>query len=372
MASDLTTAAPQVTAAQATSSALVWLREALPFRAVVLPWLVARLLVVPALVLTGKPGEVQMGRLIWMDGQWFRLIAVNFYDRPYIDGRWSEYPFFPLFPSLGGVLMKLGASPTLALAGISWLAALAAMAGAYRLAVRHLPVAAAPWAPWFIAIAPGAVTMVLGYADSLYLAGLVWALVLAEDRRWWAAGLLAAVATASRPNGVIATLAVVVTVLAARAGLRALVAVAAPSVVFLVGWCWYLWWATGDPLVFWSAKDAWSEISLATLLSDPFNSRHEPGWFHLGFLLLLTVPYAMRARQQPLAWAFVVVLGVVPPLMLGVEGLARYAILAFPMPLAAADVLTARHRWPAAVCLVASGAAMALLAVAVIRWSWLP
>ena len=115
------------------------------------------------------------------------------------------------------------------------------MAGAYRLAVRHLPATAAPWAPWFLAIAPGAVTMVLGYSDSLYLAGLVWALVLAEDRRWWAAGLLAAVATASRPNGWIALVAVVVTVLVARAGGRALVAVAVPSVAFLVAWCVYLW-----------------------------------------------------------------------------------------------------------------------------------
>ena len=143
------------------------------------------------------------GRLIWMDGQWFRLIAIDWYDRPYVDGLWSEYPFFPLFPTLGGAPDEARASRRRWRSpAISWLAALAAMAGAYRLAVRHLPPAAAPWAPWFLAIAPGAVTMVLGYADSLYLAGLVWALVLAEDRRWWAAGLLAAVATASRPNGV--------------------------------------------------------------------------------------------------------------------------------------------------------------------------
>ena len=94
--------------------------------------------------------------------------------------------------------------------------------------------------------------------------------------------------------------------------------------------------------------------------------------FHLAFLLLLTIPFAMRARRLPPSWTVVVLLGVLPPLMLGVEGLARYAILAFPMPLAAADVLTTGRRWPAVVCLIASGAAMALLAVAVIRWSWLP
>ena len=106
---------------------------------------------------------------------------------------------------------------------------MAAIAGAHRLAVRHLP-GAPPWAAWFLALAPGAVTMVMGYSDSLYLAGAVWALVLVEDRRWWAAGLLGAVATASRPNGWIAVVAVVVTVLIGRAG-GGLVAVAVPSAV---------------------------------------------------------------------------------------------------------------------------------------------
>ncbi|MET0910036.1 MAG: hypothetical protein ABWZ99_11235, partial [Ilumatobacteraceae bacterium] len=132
MASELTTAAPKATATRPAPSIADRLADLLPFRAVVLPWLVARVILVPALILSAPAGQRVPGRLIWMDGQWFRLIAVDWYDRPYIDGRWSEYPFFPLFPSLGGLLMKLGAPPTVALAGISWLAALAAMAGAYR------------------------------------------------------------------------------------------------------------------------------------------------------------------------------------------------------------------------------------------------
>ena len=372
MARELTTSAPHVTAATAPSRTRALLREYLPFRAVVLPWLLIRAVVVPVIVLSAPAGQRAPGRLIWMDGQWFRLIALDFYDRPYVDGRWSEYPFFPLFPSLAGGLMKLGASPTLALAGISWLAALAAMAGVYRLAVRHLPPRAAPWAPWFVAVAPGAVTMILGYADSLYLAGLVWALVLVEDRRWWAAGLLAAVATASRPNGWIAPVAVLVAVLLARAGWRAVVAVVTPSVAFFIGWCTYLNWATGDPFVFWEAKKAWAEITLTAFLQEPLAYRNWPSLFHLVCLLALVAPYVMRIRRQPPAWAVVVALGVVPSLLLGTEGMARYAILAFPMPLAAADVLTTRARWPAVVALVVAGGAMVFLAVMINYRSWLP
>ncbi len=72
---------------------------------------VARLLVVPALLLTRRPAGPLIDRLIWMDGQWFRLIAIDWYDRPYVDGRWSEYPFFPLFPTLGGAADEARAVP---------------------------------------------------------------------------------------------------------------------------------------------------------------------------------------------------------------------------------------------------------------------
>ena len=138
-----------------------------------LPWLVARLVAVPALVLAGDPGSVQPNRLIWMDGLWFRMIALDWYDRPYVAGQWSEYPFFPLFPALGGGLMRLGIGATTALTAVSWVASLVALSGAYRLASRHLPARAAVWAPWFIALAPGALGFVMGYADSLFLAGSV-------------------------------------------------------------------------------------------------------------------------------------------------------------------------------------------------------
>ena len=215
--------------------------------------------------------------------------------------------------------------------------------------------------------------MVLGYADSLYLAGLVWALVLAEDRRWWAAGLLAAVATASRPNGWIAVVAVVVTVLVARAGARALVAVAGrPSPSSSAGartW-------TGRPAIrSCSGRRRTRGPSSRSRRCSPTRSRtaHWPALFHLAFVLAADrARTSMRARRQPLSWAVVVVLTVLPPFVLGVVGLARYAILAFPMPFAAADVLTTRRRWPAVAFLSASGAAMVFLAVMINYRSWLP
>ena len=366
----MTTAIAQATAPTGAQDVLARVRAAFPWRAVVLPWLVARILLVPALVLPGPGPGPTPGQLIAMDGQWFRFIALDWYDRPYAEGFWTEYPFFPLFPGTAGVLMDLGVPDTVALAGLSWLAALVALAGAHRLATRHLTPDVAAWVPWFLALAPGAVAMVLGYADSLFLAGLVWALVLADERRWWLAGLAAAVASASRPNGALAVAAIVVVALAARAGWRAVLACVVPSLAFLACWMWWLHDATGDALVFWSAKDAWDELTLGALLSDPLGE--DMALFHLACALALAIPYALRVRRQPLAWAVVVVGVVAPPLVLGVEGLARYVTMAFPMSFAAADVLVRRSRVLATGFLAVSGAAAVALAVLVVTRSWVP
>ncbi len=372
MATRVATSPPHATAATGTASLRGWLATYVPLRTVLLPWLAARVIVVVAMRLPEQPAQLRFGRLILLDGQWFSIIATKWYDGPYVKGLGSAFPFFPLYPTLAGGLIKLGLSPLQALISISWVASLVAIAGAYRLARRHLPPRAAPWATWFVALAPGAVTMVMGYSDSLYLAALVWALVAAENRQWWVAGLLGAVATASRPNGWIAVVALVITVWTARGGWRALTAVVAPSAAFIVGWCWYLWSVTGNPLVFYDAKSAWNEITIGELLADPFAGRNSAALFHVLFALALAVPWVMRVRRQPPAWAALVVLGVLPPLVLGTEGLARYAILAFPMPFAAADVLTSWRRWPAAVGLALSAGGMFALAFLVVRKTWLP
>ena len=57
-----------------------------PFRAVVLPWCVARLVAVPFLVGTTPGRTFYAGSLLSMDGNWFRMIAVDWYDRPYNRG----------------------------------------------------------------------------------------------------------------------------------------------------------------------------------------------------------------------------------------------------------------------------------------------
>ncbi len=347
------------------------IRRAFPFTTVILPWLTARILVVPILVVSSLPhGKVTPGQLLAMDGGWFRLIALDWYDRHGHVGGINEYPFFPLFPALGGVLMRLGVPSTVALAGLAWVGALAAMAGARLLAERHFGEGAAQLAPWVIALAPGGLSLILGYADAFYLAAIIWAVIAVDRRHWWLAGVLAGVATASRPNGLIACIAIVVIAIGLRATRRQLFALVLPSIAFLAGWMTYLWATTGEPLLFWTAKAQWVETTLIEFLSHPL--MQSLATFHVVALVVLLVPYLMRARVQPPTWSVVVVLTVLPALALGVIGVARYAILAFPLPIVAADVLSERPRWMQVAVVTTSAAALMIFARLVVTRSWVP
>jgi hypothetical protein len=221
-----------------------------------------------------------------------------------------------------------------------------------------------------MALAPGGLSMILGYSDSFYLAGLIWALVAVERRHWWLAGTLAAVATASRPNGVIAVAAIVVVALGMRASARQLAALVAPSVAVLVGWMAYLEWATGDALVFWTSKAGWEEMTLVEFVTDPL---FQPlAVFHVVAFVVFVVPYALRFRSQPPAWGVIVVLTIAPPLALGVIGLARYSVLAFPMAFATAEVLSRQRLWIRVLGLTVGAIALVALARLVVVRSWVP
>jgi Gpi18-like mannosyltransferase len=223
---------------------------------------------------------------------------------------------------------------------------------------------------WVFALAPGALSLVLGYSDAVFLAAMVWALVAADSHRWLVAGLLAAAATASRPNGALVVAVLVVAALVARAGWRALLAVTLPSAAFLAGWMLYLDLHVGDPLVFWEAKDAWTELSVVDFLTDP-----TADWLpviHVAVFAIAAIAYALRARVQPLAWAVLTALVVLPPMVLGVVGLARYVVLAFPIQFAIASVVTARGRSWVVGYVVVSAAVLGWFARMVVAASWVP
>ena len=138
----------------------------------------------------------------------------------------------------------------------------------------------------------------------------------------------------------------------------------------LLGWLIYLDAHVGDPFVFWAAKDAWVELSVVAFLSDPLGSG--VALTHVAVFAVAIGAYVVRVQRQPPPWAVLSFVVVAPPMLLGVVGLARYAVLAFPIQLAVADVLAARGRNWVIGYLVASSAVLGVFAHLVVARSWVP
>src|SRR5215218_2462092 len=311
-----------------------------PWRPVLVAWLASRVLSVFVLMVFGARDvpRPDITRLVMWDGGWYQLIASHGYGPPPVHGVWSVWPFFPLYPTLVRGLHLVGSPYSFAQVLVANAALLVGLAGVWRLARRHVSAAAASYAVWITALFPGGITFAMGYPDSLFLAGAVWAFVLLEERRPVAAGVAALVATTARPNGFVVVVSLVVAVVVHhrrrdREQGRALLAVAVPSVVFLVVWMAVCWYHTDDPLVFLTAKSAWVEY---TLVEAP---TYVPATLHLAMAALLALPFLLRIRRQPVAWMVLVGLTLLPPLVLGVVGLGRYAVGCFPLAIAAGALL---------------------------------
>src|SRR5829696_6067121 len=86
------------------------LRELLPWRPVVLAWLVSRALSLFVLAVLGSrtAPEPDITRLVLWDGGWYQYIATHGYGPPPVSDVWSVWPFFPLYPAIVAALHVVG------------------------------------------------------------------------------------------------------------------------------------------------------------------------------------------------------------------------------------------------------------------------
>ncbi|MCA1841776.1 MAG: hypothetical protein LC792_01040, partial [Actinobacteria bacterium] len=223
-------------------------------------WLVARVLVLVALVLArALAGRVTAGGTHWpalsqgllaWDGDWYLHIARHGYAAVTAEG----LRFFPLFPlAARGLAPLLAGSTGAALLVLSNGGALVLGALVHRLGLEETgDECLARRAAWLVALVPPFFVLVMGYAEPIALSLAVAVFLAMRRRRWWpaaAAGLLAGLA---RPSGVVLALPVAVEAwrglrdAGARERLARAGAVAAP----LVGAGSYLAWVGarfGDP-----------------------------------------------------------------------------------------------------------------------------
>lgn len=358
-----------------------WTSWSLPLTA----WLVSRVLGFLVLTMDSTPGGrvFNASGLTAMDGGWYRIIMNLGYPNWSNPNVGSAWPFFPLYPWLADLPTRLGAPVGPSLIVVSWLGALVALIGVYEVVRRRFDDRTAALAVWLVALLPGSIGLVLSYSDSVFLAGQVWALLLIDNiaRRkaadtplsrwaWWHVGVVVAVATASRPNGFMIVIVAWVAVWCVDRRWRAAVAAALPSAVFLAGWVLYGQLKVGEPLVFLSSKGAWAEWPIWKVFTDPFTRDAVP--FHVAVAIVVVAVAAPSWRKLSTWWLWCVALLILPSLLLGVEGLARYITLAAPLPVAGALTLSRRPIWVQRLALVIAAAGLMFLGRAVVRYSWVP
>jgi hypothetical protein len=188
------------------------------------------------------------------DSVWFLRIAEHGYDAT--SGAASA--FYPLYPATIGVLGRAFLGHYV-LAGIvvSLAAALGSFLLLHRLAEERLGADGARRTVLYLAVFPFALFLQAVYSESLYLLLTLAAFILAERRRFLAAGALAGLALLTRPVGVALLPALGLLAWRERDRLRSLASLGVAPLLF-AAYPLYLWRAEGDPWAFVHAQRLWS------------------------------------------------------------------------------------------------------------------
>lgn len=218
---------------------------------VVLVWALSRTLALGAIQATA-PGWPS---LVTFDGAWYARIAHGGYEYA-PDGRQHDVAFFPLYPLVVALLMRLSALPydvaAPLVSNIAFLGALFVVAAWIR--ERHDP-AAARWCVATLCFLPLSLFASVAYTEGLYLLLTAGALRDFERARYGRAAIWGALAAATRLAGVALSPAFLFSALRMRrsgAAMAAFAVLLGPAAFAL-----YCYAAFGDPLAFIHAEFAW-------------------------------------------------------------------------------------------------------------------
>jgi hypothetical protein len=188
------------------------------------------------------------------DSVWFLRIA----EHGYSTASGAASAFYPLYPGAVAVLGRAFFGHYV-LAGIliSLAAALGSFLLLHRIAEERLGADGARRAVLYLAFFPFALFLQAVYSESLYLLLTLAAFMLAERRRFLAAGAVTGLALLARPTGVALLPALALIAWQERDRLRAVASLAVAPVLF-AAYPLYLWQAEGDPWAFLHAQRIWS------------------------------------------------------------------------------------------------------------------
>jgi hypothetical protein len=364
-------------------------RATAALRAVLVPFVGARIIVLAALALAhlvvsrdhpspATAFRVHQGLLAWDAGFYETIARVGYAPLGH-----QALRFFPLFPLAARALAWLpGVDDGVAVVLIANLGALIGTALLVALVRRETgDEALASRSAWLFSLAPPAFTLVLGYAEGLLLVcttACFLCLRPAVDRRpsWWWAAAFAYAGALTRPLGVLLVLPVAVEALRRWKGaegverLGILTALVGP----VAGLATFLGWSAAVDSDFWLPLRVQTSAGHHGGLSDPFHTLLDDakGAFHHHFGTALHVPWVVLVvivlvfvwRRLPACYgAFAT--GVVLVALSGtnLDSFERYALSAFPLVMVGAMGLASRRVERAVLVLSAAGLfAYALLA----------
>lgn len=338
----------------------------------------------------------------WVDGfyrwdsDWYMsIVTQGYYFNP---GLQSSVAFFPGYPLVVRAVAALVGNPELAGHLVSVGAGVAAVVLFRGWARRRLPTRAPTFATIALMLYPFGVFLYgMVYGDALFLAATVAAFVLLERDLPVAAGLVGAVATASRPVGVAVTVGLMIRVLervaerrdpaASRVRVGALVRACrhlrprdlapALSLAGLLGWMTYLWVTFANPLAFVDVEAApgwnqgagprtWLKLQYVEAIA-----RHSSSALVFtanaiaAIVVLLLIPRVRRTLGWGYAAYTTVVIGI-PLLGTGTfMGCGRYGLAAFPAFAALGSMLAERSHTARRAVFIAFGICLVVATYAV-------
>jgi len=302
--------------------------------------------------------------VVQADANWYLDIARNGYEAvPYEQTRQHNWAFFPGWPLVWrGAAAVTGEYPwtgmvtstALFLAALVVLVEAAVALGATPEAARRCALYTALW--------PTAYFFSMPTTESLFLLASAGSLLAGARGRWIGAGLLGAVASATRPNGIL--LLPVLALLYWRQSGRRVRADALGILLVPCGLLAFMLWmrvVTGNAFASFAIMVRWAKVPSFPLLplwrwvKAPFIAE---SWnfgalnFAAGVLgLWASVHFARRRAWALAAYAL---LGTLMPLSSrSLQGLARYVMTTLPIPLALAEIASTPGRHEAVLAVLA-------------------
>lgn len=319
------------------------------------------------------------GALTSWDGLWYLEIVRQGYPRVIPDNityfqEEARAAFFPVYPFVVRVFdVVFPGGDTFAALAVNLLLGAVAVVLVGLLALRLTDAEVAARAMILFAVFPGSFVLSFAYSEATLIVLVAACLLLLLDERWVLAGLVGALATATRPNGVALVAACVVASFIAIRARRDYASLAAPllSPLGFIGFQVFLAAHTDEALPWFRVqREAWAEgtsfggtavTNTLSFLSSPLSSPTNAITAVSLFALVAAGWCAWKHRLPLPILAYVAVVVMLMLLPETVTARPRFLFTAFPLVIPVAAWWPRRDRIGWELVMVACGAGLAAL-----------